>query len=231
MSWTEHGYPDATRLATAVAGLLRDAIAADIAARGQATLALAGGRTPWPVYRELAQAALPWSQVTLLPTDERCVAHDHPACNYTALRAAFDAAHAARLIPLTSPDGAADAAFVCAALAALPQPFTTVVLGMGGDAHTASLFPGAAQLEWALAADAPDALRIDPVPLPAEAPFPRVSLSLARLKRARALHLLIQGEAKRAVLHQAQARHAPLQFPISALLHDPALELQIHWSP
>lgn len=103
---------------------------------------------------------------------------------------------------------------------------------MGEDAHTASLFPGVAALPAALAADAAeDAFAIVPDPLPPEAPFPRITLGLARLLRARSLHLLVTGARKREVLRAAQAAHDPLRMPIAAVLHAPDTTVHIHWSP
>jgi 6-phosphogluconolactonase len=102
---------------------------------------------------------------------------------------------------------------------------------MGNDAHTASLFPGAVNIGAALdPANPDDACRIDPVPLPPEAPFPRITLTAARLLRARSLHLLITGEGKLAVLRQAQASADPLRHPIAAILHAPDAVVHIHWS-
>ena len=113
----------------------------------------------------------------------------------------------------------------------VPDDFDFVLLGMGNDAHFASLFPGAPQLAVGLSDAAPDALRVDPRPLPPEAPFARISLSLARLKRSRALHLAIAGEAKRDSLRRAIASEDPHSTPISALLHADDVRLHIHWSP
>lgn len=231
MSWSEYAYRDADALVAALAESLRAQIIEAIDARGQALLVLAGGGTPLPVYRRLAEADLPWAKVTLLPSDERCVPHDHPACNFAALAAIFSRDAHVELLPLTTPVGDPDAGAACAALARLPQDFDAVLLGMGNDAHTASLFPGAMQLAAALAPDAPDALRIDPKPLPPEAPFARITLSAVRLRRARCVQLAIVGEAKREALRRAQHSHDPLATPMSALLHADDLRVHIHWSP
>lgn len=233
MGWVEYDYRDRDALDTALAESLRAQIADAIEERGRAVLALAGGGTPLAMYRRLAKAPLDWSRVALLPTDERCVPRTHPARNASVLEAAFSAAHGAILLPLGSADGgpAASLAQAQAALAALLEPFDAIVLGMGNDGHTASLFPGAPQLEAALAANAPDALRIDPDPLPPEAPFARITLSAARLKRTRVMHLVILGKEKRAALHRAQHSRDVLATPLSALLHADDVRLHIHWSP
>ena len=233
MAWTEHRYPDAAALADALAARLADVVAEALATRGHAMLALAGGRTPFPAYRMLAACELDWSRVVLMPTDERCVPHDHPACNLREMREAFAQADGVRFASLTVEDGDPDRSAV-QAQAMLSQhagDFDAVVLGMGSDAHTASLFPGAVHLADALdPANPHDACRIDPVPLPPEAPFPRVTLTAARLLRAHGLHLALTGPAKQAVLREAQAARDPLRHPIAVILHAPGADVHIHWS-
>lgn len=234
MSWTESIHSDAEELAGSLAGTLEDAIQAGIAARGRALLALAGGGTPMPVYRRLAKARLDWSRVYLLPTDERWVDHDHPASNNRAMREAFAAASGVHIMPLVPHPVAqrpSDAP-ARATLASLAEPFDAVLLGMGADGHFASLFPNTEALLAGLdPRNQDDALVVHPDPLPPEAPFARVSLTAARLLRTRRLLLAVTGATKRAVLERAQAEPEPVRLPISALLHDAAVQIEIHWSP
>ncbi len=226
MPWIEHDHADVGALVAHVADAFVDACRGAIHARGQAWLALAGGRTPLPVYTRLAEVGL-GGVVSAIPTDERCVPHDHPACNLRALREAFSGSTVSTLA-LTGDDGAPD----LSALTAHPQDFDAVLLGMGADGHFASLFPGAANLADGLALDSGiDAIATLPDPLPPEAPFARISLSLPRLLRARAIHLVVTGEAKRRVLRQAQQQDAGSGLPIAALLHARTRSVQIHWSP
>lgn len=240
MAWTLTQHADADALAQSLADALADLLAVALHARGRAVLALAGGRTPFPLYRRLAGRALDWSKVSLVPTDERWVDDDNPACNAREMRAAFADAEGVRVLPLVPgqierrPDvEQPDVSLAETTLAALPEPFDAVVLGMGGDGHFASLFPGAAALADGLAPDNPRAaVVIRPEPLPVEAPFARISLTRARLQRCRRLILVTVGAGKRAVLDRAFAADAdPRQLPIAALLHDPDARVEIHWSP
>ena len=238
MPWIEHDHADVGALIDHVADAFVDASRAAIHARGQAWLALAGGRTPLPVYARLAAVGL-GGVVSAIPTDERCVPHDHPACNLRALREAFAADRNIVANPLTREDGDEAGSLVQARslLALNPQPFDAVLLGMGADGHFASLFPGAANLTEGLGMNAgADAIATLPVPLPPEAPFARISLTLPRLLYAREVHLVVTGDDKRRVLRRAQrdgAESAALagHFPVAALLHAPGHHIRIHWSP
>lgn len=111
-------------------------------------LMLAGGGTPLPIYRSMAKLDLPWSDLILYFGDERCVPSDHPDSNYRAVTES--------LFPQGMPDnlqihrmkGEEDPATAAQAYAAmLPDQIDILLLGMGGDGHTASLFPGSAALD------------------------------------------------------------------------------------
>ena len=231
MQMIEH--PDFDSLSTTVAETLARACAEAIESRGNAVLALAGGSTPMPVYRRLAETELDWSRIDLLPGDDRWVAHDDPACNLQAMRSAFsDVAANFRTLTPEQPEDEPDIRVAEATLAELREPFDACVLGMGADGHFASLFPGAAGLAEALdPAGTVPAVVVHPSPLPADAPFARISLTLSRILASRRLLVLIRGEDKRKVLQNALSSADPQRFPISALLHHAGDALEIHWSP
>ena len=231
MAWRLHTHADAATLHAVVADAVHAALALALATQDTAVLSLAGGGTPLPAYRQLAAMNLPWSRVIAVPGDERCVPHDHPACNLRQLRDCF-ASTDAQVRALTTADGEPEASLVLAKewLAAHAAPFAATVLGMGADGHTASLFPGAANLAEALdPACRVDAVRVRFDPLPPEAPFERISMTARRLLHADSVLLLLTGTAKRAVLEEALAD--PARHPVGALLHAPGSTLDIHWSP
>ncbi|MGL6289388.1 MAG: 6-phosphogluconolactonase, partial [Silanimonas sp.] len=209
---TEHASAEA--LADAVADALARAIREGVTARGEAWLALAGGSTPFAAYRKLAAMDLPWGAVPLVASDERVVPASHEQRTERALIEAFAAAKGITVHPLVAADGGAALATAEASLAPLQrQAFDAVLLGMGADAHFASLFPQVTPPTALDAGDRAPLVAITPDPLPAEAPFPRVSLTLSRLGAARTLMLMITGETKRRVLTEAR-EYAVLDAPI-----------------
>lgn len=223
---------DAGTLAAAVAECLAAAIREGVAKRGSAWLALAGGSTPFAAYRLLAAMDLPWAAVHLIATDERWVDEAHPARNEAALRTAFSVAQGVQVHPLVPADasGSPNTSAVEASLSSLGvRPFDAVLLGMGMDAHIASLFPHVTPASAFDAGSRVSAITLTPDPLPPEAPFARVTLTLPRLLSTHWLGLMISGAGKRTVLENATER-STLEAPVNALLRA-APDLAIHWSP
>jgi 6-phosphogluconolactonase len=189
---------------TAIANWLEARLRAALArTAGPVALAVPGGATPFPILARLAARPLEWARVAVWPTDDRLVPHDHPASN------------TGKLIALFAPTGAAVvdlAAAAAAAAAAAPPRFALVWLGMGADGHVASLFPNTDPQP-----NDPQAIRrLTPDPLPPEAPFDRITLTLPALLCADELLLVTRGEDKRAVLADALAGRSDL--PVARLL-------------
>ena len=203
------------------------ALTADLASQSRALLVVSGGSTPEPFLRRLAEQPLAWSRVDITLTDERWVAEDHPDSNARLIRETLlvGPAAAATFHPLTTSDATPEqgAATVAARLATLPWPASLVVLGMGNDGHTASLFPDSGELSLALSTDeSVVAVRAPSVSQP------RITLSAARLHDARRLALHLVGDAKKAVLAQALSGDDARELPIRAFLTCP---LTLYWAP
>lgn len=229
--WSDH--TDADAMANAVEAGLRDVIEAAVGSRGVAVLALAGGSTPWPAYERLAKRDLAWDRVILIPSDDRLVGFADPLSNVAAMTRIF-APRGARiesLVPAEPTDHIAAGHDADSRLRELPWPLDLVLLGIGRDGHTASIFPGP---DYAAAAEphgAARALGVMPDPLPPEAPVARVSLSLSAIAAARRVAIVATGSAKRAVLDQAIADGRDSPLPIGRVLAAIETPVQIYWAP
>ena len=151
-----------------------------------ATVAIAvpGGSTPFPILAILARRPLAWQRVTVWPTDDRAVPEDHPASNAGRIRALLEPA-GAEVVSLS-------------VMEQVPH-FALTWLGMGADGHVASLFPDCDPE----ADDAQSIRRISPDPLPPDAPFDRVSLTIPALLDCDSLMFMLRGPEKRAVFEAA----------------------------
>lgn len=219
-----HIYPDHEMMMLRVAQRIASELGEVLRRDERATLSVPGGTTPGPVFDTLSGADLDWERVSVVLNDERWVAEDSPRSNTRLVRERLlvGRAAAAELIAMRAdtptPEEALDA--LCESLR--PHlPISVMLLGMGVDMHTASLFPGADRLDEALASDAPPIMV-----LRAEAAGePRLTLTAPVLKGALRVHVLITGAEKRAAVEQA-AKLSPREAPV-ALVLDQAM---VHWA-
>jgi 6-phosphogluconolactonase len=225
-------YDDADEMAAAVAGDVQFIIESAIDARGAAVVALGGGKTPLPIYEKLAAAKLDWKRVTIVPGDDRLVPLGDPLSNVTAIGKIF-LPRGARVIPLISAtvaDYKAAGRAADAILQDLHWPLDLCLLGVGGDGHCASIFPGPDFDEALNGPKERRALGVMPDPLPPEAPVARVTLSKAAIVSARALMIAATGQTKRDVLEQAIEQGASSNYPVGRVLADVELPVDIHWA-
>ncbi len=230
IEWWE--YDDAAELADAVAGDIQFVIESAIDARGSAVIALAGGNTPLPAYEKLAKAKLDWKRVTIVPGDERIVPLGDTLSNVTALGKIFlpKGARVMPIVPKATEDYKAAGRSADALMQDLHWPLDLCLLGVGGDGHTASIFPGPDYDEALNGPKERRALGVMPDPLPPEAPVARVTLSRQAIATARALMIAVTGDAKRKVIEDAIKQGAGSPYPIGRVLADVELPVDIHWA-
>jgi len=182
----------------AIAAWLAERLTAALAATpGEIAITLPGGSTPFPILGALAGGGMSFARIAVWPGDDRIVPEDHAASNVGRIRAALEPL-GARIVPLTE--------------GTKPPHFALSWLGMGADGHIASLFPNTDPR-----ADAPsEVLRLTPDPLPPEAPFDRLSLTIPSLIAADEMMIVIRGADKRAIFDAALAGQSDL--PIARLL-------------
>ena len=232
-------FPTIEEMSIAAAAAVVSLINQVVAEAGLFTLVLSGGSTPQRLYRHLAEnyaRRLPWEQIHLFWGDERCVPPMHPDSNF---RMAFDALISAVRIPYEnvhriSGENGADEKAAAASAAAYEQElrrfahnvgfgsalsFDLLLLGMGEDGHTASLFPGSPVLQetrhWVAAARAPATYSVTH----------RVTMTLPLINQAQRVFLLATGAAKRPLIQMVQqdADQAAHNYPVARVkpVHPP----------
>jgi len=217
-------YPDRAVLAEDLAEQVAEQLKDAIASKGKASLAVPGGTTPAAFLRALSTQDIDWANVRVMLTDERFVEETSPRSNTRLLRENLlqGKAAAATLVPMVA--SAKQPEEVLGALIAGLEPalpLDVVVLGMGADMHTASLFPEADRLEDALSNDAPPLLAMRA----GGAEEPRITMTAPVLRAAGAVHLLIAGADKAKALEHAFLDGPEAEAPVRVILALPRTEI------
>lgn len=235
---TEHQFDSADELESTLADRLCAQLKAALAERPRASLIAAGGRTPHGLYQTLSDRELDWARVDIAPSDERWVAPSHPRSNVRMIGETLLRRRAAQatLLNMTVDFSNQDQCIAQteAAYRQLAQPFDAVILGMGGDGHIASLFPGASRLAaaldpagtaWCAHIDAPrSAITGDETD--------RMTLTMSGLLSSRIIYLLIRGREKLGRYHAGcQPECDPGTLPVSALLNQRQVPVHLYWAP
>lgn len=225
-----HEFASRQALASELAGTIAARLAAALTGRGKATIAVSGGTTPALLFEELSDADLDWSRVTVTLVDERFVEPTSPRSNEGLVRRNLlkNAAASARFIPLYrhAPDAPDALRESDEELETLSWPLDVVVLGMGGDGHTASFFPDASNLAHLLQPGHGGFLRMVSSPSAGET---RLTLSIDRIISAHFLVLHIEGQDKRGVIELAlDGATTP---PIAAVVRQAETPVEIYWAP
>lgn len=188
---------------------VRDHVRRAVSGRGDPLVAVPGGGTPRPILQALAVDWNPRWRPVLTLTDDRLVPADHPASNFGMVSAAL-AGTSATVRPLVEGETL--------------QGFDLTWVGMGVDGHVASIFPGSPIDRQA----PPQVARAWPDPLPPEAPFERLTLTLSSLVATKTLIIVVRGQAKRDLLEAAIAGDESL--PIGQLIASARCPVTIYWT-
>ena len=201
--------------AAALANDLQAGLQTAVREKGRASLVVSGGTTPAAMFRLLRQRDLPWTKVTVLASDERDVAPDHADRNEAMIRRVLlqDEAATAQLVSLKPPG-------------AIPGFFDELVLGMGADGHTASLFPDSPELGKALESTRP----LEWLTTPSSA-VRRISLTPHALLHSGRISLLFFGADKRAVYEAAVDGKDEFEYPVRVVLGQGKVPVCVYWAP
>jgi 6-phosphogluconolactonase len=221
-------FDTADAMAKALAKAIASELSQAIAARGEASLVVSGGRTPRRMFTHLSRIAMSWNRVKITLADDRLVPASDPDSNERLIRDHLlqNEAERAVFVPLWQGEGD-PVESANEAVSALRRPLDVVVLGMGEDGHFASLFPDVPGLSVALN---PVAERLALFVPGTPERQPRVSLTLAVLLDAALIFLSFEGPAKRSVMERALLPGPVEDLPIRAMLRQNAVPLDVYWS-
>lgn len=215
-------------LAKTISQLLSEAIKQ----KGRASFAVSGGSTPKGLFSILSKTDIDWSKVTVTLADERWVALDSEDSNTRLVHENLlqNKASKAKFFHLKQGEKLCDETLADLNLAAKTSllPLDVLVLGMGEDGHTASLFPCSDQIAQGLNETNENPLLSV---TPKTAPHQRISFSLASLITSKHVFLHLCGENKQVVLNKALSGVNKFEMPIRAFLQHPSLNTQIYWAP
>jgi 6-phosphogluconolactonase len=230
MSLNIHEYDTPELLTQHFAGEIIDLLKNAIKIKGKASLVVSGGSTPKPLFMMLSQADLAWEKVNVTLADERWVDASHKDSNEKLVRDNLltgNAASANFVSLTTEAKNAQNAeAEISQRIDAIDKQFDVLILGMGEDGHTASLFPCSEQISEGLDMSRHlSAIATQPT----TAPHQRMSMSLAKIVNAKHVFLHLIGAKKKAVLLDALANYTNLEKPIKAVCDNRTVELM--WAP
>ena len=219
------------QLDQALAENVSQILQAAITLKGKASIAVSGGSTPKGFFKKLSNKDIDWNKVTVTLADERWVdmdsdasntrlVHEHLLQNNASVAKFFHLKQGTDLCEETLADLnlAADNALL---------PLDVLILGMGEDGHTASLFPCSKQIESGLDVENKSSLmKVEPT----TAPHQRITFSFAALKQSKHTFLHLCGASKKQVLDKALSASDIFEMPIRAFLQDDDIETQVFWA-
>ncbi|WP_028455492.1 6-phosphogluconolactonase [Chitinilyticum litopenaei] len=231
MSLTWHQFPQKEELDQQLANFIAERLRTALASQPRASLAVSGGRTPAGMFRCLRDMELDWERVDLTLVDDRWVPNDHADSNERLTRENLlcGRAAAARFYSLVSDASSAHDGLkgIQLRLNSFKTPIDILILGMGDDGHTASLFPQAPELEDAMSSPA-----LLAATTPVTAPHTRITLTAPAIVAAGTVLVHITGEGKKALLETAltEQKAETELYPIRRVLDRAADKAHVFWA-
>jgi len=227
-----HQFQNRESLVVELTSQIANLLTIGIAKNGKASLAVSGGSTPVHLFEHLSTQDISWHAVVITLVDERWVEPTDDDSNEHLVKTHLlrNKAAAATFIGMkNSAKTAGKGEAECEQrLQNIPRPFDVLILGMGGDGHTASLFPGAKNLAAATDMQS-DRSCMGLAPL--TAPHERMSLTLPVILDSRHIFLHITGQEKKDVLEKALADGPTAEMPIRFVLRQETTPLSVYWAP
>ena len=227
---SEHKFTNREELIIDLKDNVIDALGRGLNDKGEASMLLSGGTTPGALYHAMSQSELDWEKAWFAPTDERWVEPDHKDSNEKLIRDTLiqNKAAGANYIRLkSSPDNPRDGQSETEQfIMRLPQPFDVVLLGMGEDGHTASLFPNLSDTDFAI--DEECDAKCAPISR-GNGEVDRMTMTLNCLLNAKKIILYFYGEKKLAVFEEAK-KIKTSSLPVSYLLHQNKTPVELYWA-
>jgi len=224
-------FPSRTQLDHALADEVADIINKAVSLNGKASIAVSGGSTPKGFFEALSVKDLPWKKVTVTLADERWVNIDDAASNTRLVHEnlLLNKASVAKFFHLKQGVNLSEETLQDLNLAAKSSflPLDVLILGMGEDGHTASLFPCSDQIADALSTANTNVLM---KVVPKTAPHERITFSFASLITSKNTFLHLCGESKKQILEKALSDSDIFEMPIRAFLQHPTLNTQVYWA-
>jgi len=218
-------------LDNALANNVAELLSIALRKKGKASLAVSGGSTPKGFFNALSNKDIDWQNVTITLADERWVEFGSEASNTRLVHENLlkNKASVANFFHLKQEGELNQDTLVqlnTDAKAGL-LPLDVLILGMGEDGHTASLFPCSEQISAALALDNSTALM---KVVPQTAPHDRITFTYAHLAQSESVILHVCGQGKKDVLEKALASNNQKEMPIRAFLQNPDINTQVYWA-
>ena len=209
---------------------IANVLAKAVSEKGHASIAVSGGSTPKGFFSALSSIKLPWNKITIMLADERWVPLDDSASNTRLVHENLlqNKAVKANFFHIKQGDEFSTETLedLNVAVDSSILPLDVLILGMGEDGHTASLFPCSEQIDECFSSSADSLIKV----VPKSAPHQRVTFSFSALKQSKHIFLHICSKGKKGVLNDALAGTNIKEMPIRAFLQDPNVNTNVYWA-